>query len=208
MVVASLETSIFVVAGISAYFLLKERHLDFFRRSLGIALAMAALFAPLQIFWGDRSGIDVYRHQPAKLAAIEAHWETNTMGGAPYSLVALPNTIEERNSFEIKIPHGLSLLVTHSWNGQVKGLKEFPPQDRPNVPALFWSFRVMVAIGFLFVLVMGRPLVEKRGTPHGPSFPVDLGNHSSFGIFGHRARVADDGDGPSAVARLQRDANI
>jgi cytochrome d ubiquinol oxidase subunit I len=154
MVVASLETSVFVVAGISAYFLLKGKHLDFFRRSLGIALAMAALFAPLQIFWGDRSGLNVYRHQPAKLAAIEAHWETNTTGGAPYVIVAHPNAKEERNSFEIKIPHGLSLLVTHSLNGQVKGLKEFPPEDRPNVHALFWSFRFMVAIGFLFLLVM------------------------------------------------------
>ena len=154
MLVASFETSLFAIAGISAYFLLKGRDGEFFRRSLGIALVMAAVFAPLQIYLGDTSGREVFRHQPAKLAAMEAHWETNTRGGAPFAVIALPSMAGERNLYQITIPHALSLLLTHSLQGRVPGLKEFPREDRPNVPILFWTFRLMVAIGFLFLLVM------------------------------------------------------
>ena len=154
MTVASFETSVFVVAGISAYFLLKGKHVSLFRRSLGIALIMAALFAPLQIYFGDESGRKVFHHQPAKMAAIEAHWETNTEGGAPFAVIAFPDMENERNLFELSIPNLLSLLVTQSPHGRVRGLKEFPREDRPNVFILFWSFRLMVAIGFLLLFVM------------------------------------------------------
>jgi cytochrome d ubiquinol oxidase subunit I len=154
MTMASFETSAFVVAGISAYFLLKGRQVDLFRRSLGIALVMAALFSPFQIYFGDTSGRQVFHHQPAKLAAMEAYWETNTKEGAPFAVVALPDMEAEKNLFELNIPTGLSLLVTHSSHGKVLGLKEFPKQDRPNVFILFWSFRLMVAIGFILFFVM------------------------------------------------------
>ncbi len=154
MTIASFETSAFVVAGISSYFLLQGRHIPLFRRSLTIALVMAALFVPLQIYIGDVSGRHVFRDQPAKLAAIEAHWETNTREGASFALVAIPDMKGERNLFEVTIPYGLSLLVTHSMHGQVLGLKEFPPEDRPNVFVLFWTFRAMVAIGFGLLIVM------------------------------------------------------
>jgi cytochrome d ubiquinol oxidase subunit I len=163
MIAASFETSVFVVAGISAYFLLQRREVDFFRRSLGIALVMAALFSPLQIFLGDASGRQVFQHQPAKLAAIEAHWETNTHTGAPFVVIALPDIKGELNHYEIAIPNGLSLLLTHSLDGRVQGLKEFPGEDRPNVLILFWAFRSMVAIGFIlfFVMVWGASLWRK-----------------------------------------------
>jgi cytochrome d ubiquinol oxidase subunit I len=154
MVMAAWETSVFAVAGISAIYLLFGREVRFFRRSLGLALILAALFAPLQIYLGDSNGREVFRFQPAKLAGIEGHWETNTKGGAPFSLVALPDMKEERNFFDLKIPHGLSLLVTHSWNGTVRGLKEFPPKDRPFSPLIFWTFRLMVAAGSIFFLIM------------------------------------------------------
>jgi len=154
MLMASFETSVFAVAGISAYFLLKEKNEAFFRRSLGIALIMAALYAPLQLLLGDYSGRLTFRYQPAKLAAIEAHWETNTRGGAPFAVIAFPDMEKERNHFEITVPYGLSLLVTHTPNGRVPGLKEFPRQDRPNAAILFWSFRLMVAIGTIFLLIM------------------------------------------------------
>jgi len=164
MTVASFETSVFVIAGISAYFLIKRREVDFFRRSLGIALLMAVIFSPLQIFLGDASGRQVFKHQPAKLAAIEAHWETNPHNGAPFAVIALPDMKEEMNRYEIAIPFGLSLLVTHSLNGRVQGLKEFPREDRPNVFILFWAFRFMVAIGLIlfFVMVWGA-LLWRRG---------------------------------------------
>lgn len=154
MAVASFETAAFVVAGISAYFLLKGRQLPLFRRSLGIALAMAALFSPLQIYLGDLSGRQVFHHQPAKLAAIEAHWKTNVERDAPFAVIALPDMKGERNLYEVAIPNLLSLLVTHSLTGRVQGLKEFPTEDRPNAFILFWSFRLMVAIGFILFFLM------------------------------------------------------
>jgi cytochrome d ubiquinol oxidase subunit I len=154
MLMAAFETSAFAVAGISAYFLLKGKNEVFFRRSLGIALIMAAFFAPLQIYLGDYSGREVFAHQPAKLAAIEAHWETNTHGGAPFAVFGFPDMEKELNRFEITIPHGLSLLATRTLNGRVTGLKEFPRKDRPNAAVLFWTFRFMVAIGTIFLLIM------------------------------------------------------
>jgi cytochrome d ubiquinol oxidase subunit I len=154
MTMASFETSAFVVAGISAYFLLKRKHADLFRRSLGIALLMAVLFAPLQVYLGDVSGRQVFHHQPLKLAAMESHWETNTSGGAPFAVIAFPDTEAEKNLFALNIPDGLSLLVTHSSRGKVPGLKEFPRQDRPDVFILFWSFRLMVAIGFILLFIL------------------------------------------------------
>ncbi len=151
---AALETSVFVVAGVSAYFLLKGSYSSLFRRSLTIALIMAALFAPAQMIIGDLSGRMVFRHQPAKLAATEAHWETNRDGGAPFVVVAFPDVKAEKNTFEISIPNGLSLLATHSLHGRVSGLNEFPRENRPSVPVLFLAFRIMVGIGTLLLLVM------------------------------------------------------
>ncbi len=154
MTLASFETTAFVIAGISAYYLLKEKEIVLFRRSLAISLVMAALFAPLQVYQGDVSGRQVFQHQPLKMAAMEAHWETNTKGGAPFAVIALPDMEAEKNLFAVDVPGGLSLLLTHSSEGRVQGLKDFPKRDRPNVFILFWSFRLMVAIGFILLLVM------------------------------------------------------
>ncbi|MGD0233954.1 MAG: cytochrome ubiquinol oxidase subunit I [Syntrophorhabdales bacterium] len=154
MVMACFETSVFAIAGISAYFLLKGVDAPFYRRSMGVALLMAAIFAPLQVYVGDTSGREVFHHQPAKLAAIEGHWETNKDGGAPLSLIGIPDMKEERTFFEIEVPDGLSLLVTHTLTGRVPGLKEFPRQDRPNSPVVYWAFRAMAGIGFIFLFVM------------------------------------------------------
>jgi cytochrome d ubiquinol oxidase subunit I len=154
MLMASYETAAFVVAGISAFYLLKDKHPLFYRHSLMLALAMAALFAPLQVLVGDLKGRNVARFQPAKLAAMEAHWETNTSEGAPFVAFGLPDMAGEKNHFEVLIPDALSWLITHSPDGQIQGLKEFPRQDRPNVPVVFWTFRIMVAIGFIFAAVM------------------------------------------------------
>jgi cytochrome bd ubiquinol oxidase subunit I len=154
MLGASYQTAAFVVAGICAYFLLKGRQGAFYRRSLSIALVIAAVLSPLQAFLGDLNGLTVANHQPAKLAALEAHWETNTTGGAAFVAFGLPDMEAERNHREISIPNVLSLLITRTWDGQVRGLKEFPKEDRAPVPIVFWSFRLMVAIGFLFLFVM------------------------------------------------------
>lgn len=154
MLAASYETAAFAIAGISAFFLLKKKYTMFFRQSLGLALILAAVLAPLQVFLGDLKGKNVARYQPAKLAAIEAHWETNTDGGAPLLLFAFPQMEKEANKYEIKIPNMLSVLITHSLDGEVTGLKSFPSDERPNSFIAFFSFRIMAGIGFLFFFVM------------------------------------------------------
>jgi cytochrome d ubiquinol oxidase subunit I len=165
MLVASYQTAAFAVAGISAYFILKGRNILFYRHSLGLALITASLWSPLQVIIGDFNGLKVARFQPAKLAALEAHWETNVREGAPFVVLAVPNTEEERNTFEIAIPNLLSLLVTRSWEGRITGLKEFPPEDRPDVIIPFLAFRLMAGIGFLYVFVMVLAFVLwRRGT--------------------------------------------
>lgn len=159
MVIAAFETSAFAVAGISAYFLLRRQNVPFFRRSMAVALVSAAVFAPLQVYLGDGSGREVFDRQPAKLAAMESHWETNEGGGAPFVILAIPDTDNERNRLAVTMPYGLSLLVTRTFSGRVPGLKEFPREDRPNVPVLFFSFRIMVAVGSFFLLIMVWALI-------------------------------------------------
>ena len=154
MLLASYETAAFAVAGISAFFLLKGRHPVFFKRSLALSLITAAVVAPLQVVVGDVKGLVVAEHQPAKVAAMEAHWETNTDGPADFIAFALPDMANERNRFEIRIPFMLSILLTHSLDGQITGLKDFPRDERANVMVTFWTFRIMVGIGFLFLAVM------------------------------------------------------
>lgn len=154
MLLASYETATFAVAGISAYFLLKGEHKDFYRKSLTIALALAFLTAPLQVIIGDQKGLNVARYQPAKLAAMEAHWETNVGRGASLLLFAWPDMAAERNRVQVGIPNGLSLLITHSFEGRVQGLRDFPREDRPDALITFWSFRLMVGIGFLMLGMM------------------------------------------------------
>jgi cytochrome d ubiquinol oxidase subunit I len=164
MTVAALATSAFVVAGVSAYYLLTGRHRQLFTRSLGIALAMAGIAAPLQVVLGDQSGRKVFHHQPVKLAALEAHWDTNREGGAGFTVLAIPDPEAERNRFEISIPYGLSLLATHTLHGTVTGLKEIPRENRPEVGILFWAFRIMIGIGTLFLLVViWTAVLWKRG---------------------------------------------
>lgn len=168
MIVAAFETSVFAVAGISAFFLLKGTSTGFYRRSMGVALVMAALFAPLQVYVGDMNGRQVFHDQPAKLAAMEGHWETNERTGAPFSVIGIPDMEREKTLFEVTVPNGLSLLVTHSLTGRVQGLKDFPKDDRPNSLVIYWTFRIMAGIGFLFLgaliwaAVLGRSLFKCR----------------------------------------------
>lgn len=165
MLVASYQTAAFAVAGISAFFLLRGEHETFFKRSAALALIMALVLSPLQVIMGDHNGLNVARHQPAKLAAMEAHWETNVEGGAGFVLLGLPDEDRGENHLEVVVPNLLSLIVTRSWAGKVLGLKEFPPGDRPPVAIVFFSFRLMVAIGFVLLgLAFGAAIMMWRGT--------------------------------------------
>jgi cytochrome bd ubiquinol oxidase subunit I len=156
MWLAALETSLFVIGGISAWYLLRRRHSAFFLKSLKIALLAAVVVTPLQIYIGDGNGRNVAQYQPSKNGAIEGHWKTNPPGeGAPWHLVAWPNQAEQKNDWAVSVPSLLSILETHSLTGKVTGLRDIPRADQPPlVPLLFYAFRIMVAIGFYFFLVM------------------------------------------------------
>jgi len=152
---AALETGLVVVAGLSAYYLLKRRNPEFFVRSFKLALLLLVFVAPVQIWLGDSSGVDVFATQPAKGAAIEGHWETNAPGtGASWSLLAWPDKAKQRNDWSIEVPGLLSVLGTHSLHGQVKGLADIPVVDQPPLlPLLYYTFRAMAGIGFLFMVL-------------------------------------------------------
>jgi cytochrome d ubiquinol oxidase subunit I len=162
---ACLETTLFVVGGISAWYLLQARHVEFFLKSFKLAALGAAIVTPVQIVLGDASGLVIAAHQPAKLAASEGHWETNLPGqGAPWALLAWPDPAAQRNRWAIELPSGLSLLATHSLTGRVPGLKEFPRADQPPVLVPFYALRIMVAIGFWLLLLTAWTLwVWRRG---------------------------------------------
>lgn len=152
MYLACLEVSLFVIGAVSGANILLGRNVDFFLKSFKFAAVAALVVAPLQAFIGDANGQEIGRLQPAKVAAIEAHWETNKPGeGAPWNMLAWPDPQNERNAFQIQIPYALSLLITHSPIGIVPGLKDFPAADRPPILLPFYSFRLMVGIGFLMV---------------------------------------------------------
>lgn len=150
MVIAAYLTTAFVILAVGARYLLKpDMHPEHARTMLRMGIGMAAVLAPLQLFVGDQHGLEVAEYQPAKLAAIEAHWDgTKT---APLVLFAVPNAATQSNDYEIAIPGLASLLITHSFDGTFKGLSDFAPEDRPNLLWPFFSFRIMVGIGFAMI---------------------------------------------------------
>jgi cytochrome bd ubiquinol oxidase subunit I len=149
MWLACLETSVFVLGGVSAYYLLKNRFTEFYLKSFKVAMLGAVVIAPLQVLVGHESGLNIGEHQPAKLAASEGHWETNPPGqGAPWVVLAWPDSENERNRWQLAIPNLLSIITTNSLTGEVKGLKDIPRDQRPSVGWTFYSLRIMVAIGF------------------------------------------------------------
>lgn len=141
----------FFVMAFSAYHLLKKSQTRFFNRSFRLGLGLALIFSVVSFVQGHLHGAEVAKHQPAKLAAMEAHWDTQK--GATWYLFALPDPGNERNLVQIGVPGILSLLATHSLKGEVKGLKAFKKEDRPPVLLTFFSFRIMVALGMLFLLL-------------------------------------------------------
>lgn len=154
----TLETSLFVIGGISAWYLLQKRHIAFFRRSLTVALLITVAIAPLQLWMGHLSAEQVYRYQPTKLAAMESLWKTIPAGAsADWSLVALPNEQQAENTWEIKVPGALSYILEFKprLTDPVKGLTEWPPADRPRMIGLiYYSFRIMAGIGFFLTGLM------------------------------------------------------
>jgi cytochrome d ubiquinol oxidase subunit I len=150
MVCASFITSAFVIAGVSAFHLWRRHYIEANRIAFSLAMWMALILVPTQMVIGDMHGRNTLVHQPVKLAAMEGLWDTTR--GAPMTLIGWPDMTEERNLFAVEVPYVASLYLTHSWDGEVQGLKSVPPEDRPYVPIVFVAFRIMVGIALILLL--------------------------------------------------------
>ena len=150
MILAAYLTTAFTVGGVAAWYLLKGRFVEHARIIFAMAMLMAVFVAPLQLFIGDLHGLNTFKHQPVKVAAMEGIWENET--GAALRLFGVPNEDTETTDYSIEIPYLASLILTHDPQGEVKGLKNWPPSERPPVGWVFYSFRVMVGLGMLMIL--------------------------------------------------------
>ena len=150
MTMAAWLSTSFLIAAASAWHLLRGQHSQELCTAFSMAMWMAALIAPLQVIAGDLHGLNTLEHQPIKVAAMEGHFDTQR--GAPFIVFGLPDEDAGVTRAALKIPKVGSLILTHYLNGEVKGLKEWPKTEWPNVPVVFWSFRVMVGLGTLMVL--------------------------------------------------------
>src|SRR5271165_3361680 len=151
-VVAIYITTGFVVVGVASYYLRGRRFVEEARTMLSMTLWVLSVLVPLQIFLGDAHGLNTLEHQPAKLAAIEALW--NTESRVPLNLFAIPDDQAETDHYVIAIPDLGSLILTHDPNGTVRGLKDFPADQRPPVAIPFFGFRIMVGIGLLMLALI------------------------------------------------------
>jgi cytochrome d ubiquinol oxidase subunit I len=162
MVLAAYLTTAFTVGGIGAWYLWRDRHEPQARVMLGMAMIMAFFVAPVQLLAGDAHGLNTLHHQPAKVAAMEGIWDTET--GAGLRLFGLPDQQAETTRHAIEIPKLASLILTHDANGTIRGLKEWPADERPPVAIVFWSFRIMVGLGLLMIAtgIAGAVLFLRR----------------------------------------------
>jgi cytochrome d ubiquinol oxidase subunit I len=149
MLTAACLTTAFVVLAVGARYLLAGRHEQHGRTMVKMAVGMIAVLAPLQLFIGDQHGLNTLKHQPIKIAAMEAHWDGSKPGD--FHLFAWPDEKNETNRFEISIPRGASLVLTHDPDGLFPGLKSVPASDRPPVKPVFFAFRIMVGIGLAMI---------------------------------------------------------
>ena len=149
MLNAAYLTTAFVVIAVGARYLLAGRHKEEARIMLRMGIGLAAILAPLQLIIGDQHGLNTLKYQPIKVAAMEAHWDGSKPGD--FHIFAWPDAKAETNHFEISIPRGSSLILTHDPNGLFPGLKSVRPQDRPPLLNVFFGFRIMLAVGFFMI---------------------------------------------------------
>ncbi len=150
MVTGAYLTTAFCISGISAWYLWNKRHVRHARVMFGMAMLMAVFVAPFQLLVGDQHGLNTFEHQPLKVAAMEGIWETEK--GAALRLFGWPDEETESTRFAVEIPKLSSLILTHHLDGEIKGLKEWPKDERPPVAIVFWMFRIMVGLGTLMIL--------------------------------------------------------
>jgi cytochrome d ubiquinol oxidase subunit I len=153
MVMAAFISTALLVAASGAWHLLRGHRGREIKSMFSMALWSLLLTVPLQIFIGDLHGLNTLKYQPAKVAAMEGHWENTPGEGVPLILFGWPDMESETTRYKIEIPNLSSLILTHEWRGQYPGLKEFAREDRPNATVVFWTFRVMVGLGLLMLLL-------------------------------------------------------
>jgi len=153
MVVAAFISTALLVAASGAWHLLKGNRGPEIKKMFSMALWFLLFTAPLQVLIGDQHGLNTLKHQPAKIAAMEGHWENTPGEGVPLVLFGWPDMAAETTRYKIEIPNLGGLILTHDWHGQYPGLKEFAREDRPNATIVFWTFRVMVGLGMLMIVL-------------------------------------------------------
>ena len=151
MSVGAFLATAMVVAACGAWHLLRKNDTPAVRTMFSMAMWMLLVTAPLQAFLGDAHGINTLEHQPAKIAAIEGHWENHGDDALPLVVFAIPDMDGETNRYQVAIPRVGSWILTHTWGGQIRGLKDFPKDDRPNAAIIFFTFRVMVGLGMAMI---------------------------------------------------------
>lgn len=163
---AFISTALFVGAS-GAWHLLRGDRRPEIRKMFSMAMGLLLVAAPLQVVIGDLHGLNTLEHQPAKIAAMEGHWENRPDEGVPLILFGWPDMDAETTRYKVEIPRLGGLILTHEWDGQYAGLKEFAPEDRPNATIVFWTFRVMVGLGLLMiVLAVWSAWAHWRGRAH------------------------------------------
>jgi len=163
MATAAFVATAFFVGASAAWHLLRGRDNPAVRKMLSMAMWMALVVAPVQAVIGDFHGLNTLKHQPVKIAAIEGHWENVPGEPTPLILFGIPDMKAETTHFKVEIPVLGSLILTHSMDKQVPAMKEFPAEDRPNSTIIFWSFRIMVAMGLLMIAAGLWSLLLRRG---------------------------------------------
>lgn len=174
---ASFLTASFVVAGVSAYRWLRGDCTPAVKAALRTGILMAAVLSPAQVFMGDLHGLNTLEHQPAKVAAMEGLWHTRA--GAPLVLFGFPDAATQSNRFAVSIPSLASLILTHDANGVVQGINEFEG-SHPPVAAVFWAFRIMVAVGLAMVALSLYSTFRMRGKRDLPNWILRLFTWMTF----------------------------
>ncbi len=162
MAIAAFLSTAFFVGASAAWHLLRGRDNPAVRKMLSMAMWMALIVAPIQAVVGDAHGLNTLEHQPAKIAAIEGHWENRPGEATPLILFGLPDMAAEKTRYSVEIPYLGSLILTHSLDRQIPALKSFPKEDRPNSTVVFWSFRIMAGLGMLMILTGLLALALRR----------------------------------------------
>jgi len=162
MAIAAFVATAFFVGSSAAWHLLRGNNTPPVRKMLSMALWMALIVAPIQAVVGDAHGLNTLEHQPAKIAAIEGHWENHGNEPSPLVLFGIPNMDTEKTDYAVEVPYLGSLILTHSLDKQIPALKSFPREDRPNSAIVFFSFRIMAGLGMLMILTGALGLLLRR----------------------------------------------